>query len=69
MSLSGIEWSDLAVLSRHLSALISKKNLTEEEKYVTIWLEKQVKKLFIHMVIVSAIKINDTHFKKVMKPA
>tara|TARA_Y100000992_G_scaffold148558_1_gene99020 strand:- start:365 stop:529 length:165 start_codon:yes stop_codon:yes gene_type:complete len=45
MSLSGIEWSDLAVLSRHLSALISKKNLTEEEKYVTIWLEKQVKKL------------------------
>ena len=45
MSLSGIEWSDLAVLSRHLSALTSKKNLTEEEKYVTIWLEKQVKKL------------------------
>ena len=41
MSLSGIEWSDLAVLSRHLSALISKKNLTEEEKYVTMWLEKQ----------------------------
>ena len=42
MSLTGIEWSDLEVLTRYLHTFKSKKNLTEEEKCVTIWLEKNV---------------------------
>ena len=42
MSLTGIEWHDLAVLARYLYAFKLKKNLTEEEKCVTIWLEKNV---------------------------
>mgnify|MGYP000113811096 FL=1 len=45
MSLTGIEWSDLAVLSRYLHSFKLKKNLTEEEKCVTIWLEKNVNTL------------------------
>ena len=45
MSLSGIEWQDLAVLNRYFELLSSKKNLTEEEKYVNIWLTKKVEEL------------------------
>jgi len=43
MSLSGTEWQDLAVLSRLLSNLQSKKNLTDDEKCVIIWLMNEVK--------------------------
>jgi len=45
MSLTGIEWHDLAVLSRYLYAFKSKKNLTEEEKCVILWLDNKVKVL------------------------
>ena len=43
MSLSGTEWQDLAVLSRLLSNLQSKKNLTDDEKCVILWLMNKVK--------------------------
>ena len=43
MSLSGTEWQDLAVLSRLLSNLESKKNLTDDEKCVILWLINEVK--------------------------
>ena len=45
MSLSGTEWQDLAVLSRLLSNLQSKKNLTDDEKCVILWLMNEVKTL------------------------
>tara|TARA_B100001094_G_C17962197_1_gene686029 strand:- start:394 stop:543 length:150 start_codon:yes stop_codon:yes gene_type:complete len=43
MSLSGTEWQELAVLSRLLGNLESKKNLTDNEKCVIIWLMNEVK--------------------------
>ena len=43
MSLSGTEWQDLAVLSRLLSNLQFKKNLTDDEKCVILWLMNEVK--------------------------
>ena len=42
MSLNGTEWQDYAVFQRTLFAL-QNKDLTEEEKYVIIWLTKQIK--------------------------
>jgi len=45
MSLSGIEWSDLAVFSRYANAFRLKKNLTSEEECVILWLNEQVKTL------------------------
>ena len=45
MNLSGTEWQELAVLSRLLSNLQSKKNLTDDEKCVIIWLMNKVETL------------------------
>ena len=45
MSLSGIEWSDLAVFSRYANEFRLKKNLTSEEECVILWLNEQVKAL------------------------
>jgi len=45
MSLSGIEWSDLAVFSRYANAFRLKKNLTSEEECVILWLNDKVKVL------------------------
>ena len=43
MSLTGTEWQDLAVLSRYDQILKLKKDLTEEETCVSIWLTKHIK--------------------------
>ena len=45
MSLSGIDWSDLAVFSRYVNAFKLKKTLTEEEECVILWLNNKVKVL------------------------
>tara|TARA_Y100001972_G_scaffold128773_1_gene191639 strand:+ start:904 stop:1065 length:162 start_codon:yes stop_codon:yes gene_type:complete len=42
MSLSGVEWQDLAVLSRYAGEFNSKENLTEKEKYVSMWLKEKI---------------------------
>jgi hypothetical protein len=42
MSLTGTEWQEYAVFQRTLYAL-KKKDLTEEEKCVIIWLTEKVK--------------------------
>ena len=43
MSLTGTEWQDLAVLRRYDQNLKLKKDLTEEEKCVSMWLTKHIK--------------------------
>jgi hypothetical protein len=43
MSLSGTEWQELACFTRALSELKSKKNLTDKEKYVILWMENKIK--------------------------
>ena len=42
MSLTGTEWQEYAVFQRTLYAL-GNKDLTEEEKCVSIWLTKHIK--------------------------
>ena len=44
MSLSGVEWQDFAVFKRTLQSL-PKENLTEEEKYVSMWLKQKIEEL------------------------
>ena len=43
MSLTGVEWQDLAVLKRYKDNLKLKEDLTEEEKCVIIWLTEKIK--------------------------
>ena len=43
MSLTGTEWQDLAVLERYNQNFELKKDLTQEEKCVSIWLTKNIK--------------------------
>lgn len=44
MSLSGTEWQEYAVFERALHTF-KNKDLTEEEKYVSIWLKQKVEEL------------------------
>jgi len=43
MSLTGVEWQDLAVLKRYDQILKLKEDLTQEEKCVIIWLTEKIK--------------------------
>tara|TARA_S200000501_G_C20542205_1_gene620644 strand:- start:501 stop:668 length:168 start_codon:yes stop_codon:yes gene_type:complete len=43
VSLNGTEWQELACFTRALSELKSKKNLTNEERCVILWMENKIK--------------------------